>query len=280
MTVPRTAYTGRLITFATMHGKELLARDVFRNVLGATVTAALDIDTDRFGTFAGDIPRPLSPRDAARAKARVGMHISGSTLGLASEGSFSSGFGPVVENMELLAFIDDTRGLEIVDGIVSISPVPGGRRIANTGEAITFASAIGFPDQGVILQSTNGTSTAAHKNITQLEVLEETVETLLGEHSTVVILPDYRANRAPSRAAVIRTLCGKMAHRLATGCPRCGSPGFGPVSVEYDVPCSLCGSPTREIAADIHGCAACDHQARLARPHTPADPRWCQHCNP
>ncbi|MEC5152555.1 hypothetical protein [Cryobacterium sp. GrIS_2_6] len=114
MTRPRTAYIGRAITFATMHGKELLAHDAFQNLLGATGTAATGIDTDQFGTFAGDIPRPLSPRDSARAKAQLGMQIAGTGLGLASEGTFTSGFGLIVENIELLVFIDNTLGLEIV----------------------------------------------------------------------------------------------------------------------------------------------------------------------
>ncbi|TFC89598.1 hypothetical protein E3T28_00360 [Cryobacterium sinapicolor] len=280
MTCPRTAYSGRTITFATMHGKELLAQDTFQNTLGANVTAAAGLDTDQFGTFAGDIPRPLSPRDSARAKARLGMHLAGTTLGLASEGTFTSGFGLLVENTEILIFIDNTLGLEIVEGSVTTSPVAGGRRITNAREALTFASAIGFPDQGVILQSAQNDRTYAHKNITQLEVLGDTTEALLKQHHSVVILPDYRAHKAPSRAAAIRALCEKMAQRLATECPRCRAPGFGHTNVEHGLPCSSCGSATQVIAADIHGCGRCTHQTRTPRRHAHADPEWCDHCNP
>ena len=53
-------------------------------------------------TFAGDIPRTLSPKIAARTKARLGMKIAGTSLGLTSEGTFNAGFGAVVENMEML----------------------------------------------------------------------------------------------------------------------------------------------------------------------------------
>lgn len=280
MTRPRTAYTGRTITFATMHGKELLAHDAFQNTLGATVTAATGLDTDQFGTFAGDIPRLLSPRDAARAKAQLGMQIAGTTLGLASEGTFTAGFGFLVQNIELLIFIDDTRGLEIIEGSVTTSPVAGGQRIASAQEALTFASAIGFPDQGVILQSTQNNHTTAHKNIIQLEVLGDTAEALLKQHHSLVILPDYRAHKAPSRAAAIRSLCEKMAQRLATECPRCRAPGFGHINVEHGLPCSLCGSATQAISADIHGCGRCTSQTRTPRNHAHADPKWCDHCNP
>ncbi|TFC03575.1 DUF6671 family protein [Cryobacterium mannosilyticum] len=280
MTCPRTVYTGRTITFATMHGKELLAHDAFQNTLGATVTAARGLDTDQFGTFAGDIARPLSPRDAARAKARLGMQIAGTGLGLASEGTFTFGFGLFVENIELLLFIDYTLGLEIVEGSVTTSPLAGGRRIASAREALTFASAIGFPGQGVILKSTQNNHTTAHKNITQLEVLGDTTEALLKQHNSVVILPDYRAHKAPSRATAIRALCEKMAQRLATECPHCWAPGFGHINVEHGLPCSLCGSATQTIAADIHGCGRCSYQTRNPRNQAHADPKWCDYCNP
>ncbi|MBC7440960.1 MAG: hypothetical protein H7311_00255 [Ramlibacter sp.] len=280
MTRPLTAYTGRAITFATMHGKELLAHDAFQNTLGATVTAATGLDTDQFGTFAGDIPRPLSPGDAARAKAQLGMQTAGTTLGLASEGTFTSGFGLLVENSELLIFIDDTLGLEIVERSVTTSPVAGGRRIISADEALTYASAIGFPGQGVILQGTQNHLTTAHKNITQLEVLGDTVDALLKQRQSVVILPDYRAHKAPSRAAAIRALCEHMAQRLATECPDCRAPGFGHINVEHGVPCSFCGSATQAVAADIQGCGRCGHQTRTPRNHAHADPEWCDHCNP
>jgi len=280
MTLPRTPYTGRSITFATMHGKELLAHEAFRSVLGASVTAPSGLDTDQLGTFAGDIPRTLSPHATARTKARLGMQIAGTSLGLASEGSFSSGFGPLVEHMEILLFIDDNLGLELVEGTVCVSPIPGGRRVHTADTALTFASAVGFPEQGVIVQGTANNHTTAYKNFRQTTDLEETVTSLLIDQSTVVIMPDYRAHMAPSRADTIRALCDQMAQRLATACPQCQAPGFGQVGVEHGVPCSLCWSATRVIAADIHGCGRCSHQARVPRNHTLADPQWCDDCNP
>lgn len=280
MTPHATAYTGRVITFATMHGKEHLAHDVFRTVLGATVTAPDGLDTDQFGSFTGEIPRTLSPRAAARAKARRGMQITGNTLGLSSEGSFSSGFGPIVENMEILLFIDDNLGLELVEGTVGVSPLPGGRPVHSVEEALTFASRVGFPEQGLIVHGTADGRMTAHKNLTRIEEVVETVDALLIDQASVVILPDYRAHKAPTRAQTIRTLCDRMARRLDSPCPHCQAPGFGHVDVELGTPCSLCGSATAVIAADIHGCGRCEHHTRIPREHTTADPRWCDDCNP
>lgn len=280
MTSSHSSYAGRLITFATMHGKEHLAQQAFHDILGATVSAAGGLNTDQFGTFAGDIPRTLSPRSAARAKARLGMQIAGTTLGLASEGSFSSGFGPLVENMEILLFIDKTLGLELVEGAVNVSALPGGRRVDNADSALAFASAAGFPEQGVIVQSTNDNHLTVYKNFTQLSDLEETVDMLLTDQSSVTILPDYRAHKSPARAETIRRLSYQMARRLATPCSLCQAPGFGQVDIERGVPCSDCRSATALIAADLHGCGRCTHRTRIPRGQATADPQWCDYCNP
>lgn len=280
MSSPHTLYSGRLITFATMHGKEQLARQAFLDVLGATVTAAEGLNTDEFGTFAGDIPRTLSPRAAARAKARRGMQIAGTTLGLASEGSFSSGFGLIVENSEILVFIDDTLGLEVVEGTIGTSALSGGRRVDSGGAAALFASAVGFPEQGVIVQGTTNGHLTVYKNILHVGDLEETVDRLLIAGSIVTVLPDYRAHKSPSRAATIRRLCQQMARRLATTCAHCQAPGFGQVDVARGVPCAVCRSATQLIAADIHGCGRCSHVIRIPRDLIAADPQWCDFCNP
>ncbi|WP_423739409.1 DUF6671 family protein [Cryobacterium zongtaii] len=147
-------------------------------------------------------------------------------------------------------------------------------------QARRYGEALGFPAQGVIVQSTKAGLTTAHKNITDLDQLEQTVHAMLTNGSTVTVLPDYRAHHAPSRADTIRTLCAQMARRLTTECPTCQTPGFGHVEVEHGLPCSQCGSPTRVIAADIHACGKCDHRTRIPRDNTRADPAWCDYCNP
>jgi hypothetical protein len=276
----RTPYWGRTITFATMHGKERLARQPFREVLGAIVTASPGLDTDQFGTFAGDIPRTLSPHAAARAKAHLGMRSAGTTLALASEGSFSPGLTQQVENVEILMFIDDDLGMEIVEAVVDTSPLPAGRRIHSAAEARQFATRVGFPHQGVIVSSAGSDRTAVYKNLSGLDELESTATALLAHQPPVLIQPDYRSHRAPSRAAVIGGLCTRMAARLATPCPQCQAPGFGQTGAEPGLPCSACGSATGVVADDVYGCARCPHRMRVPRVPAVADPRWCDYCNP
>lgn len=105
MTRPPTRYPGSHITFATMHGKEHLARDAFYDVLGTTVTAPRGLDTDQFGTFAGDIPRKwsaASPRNAPTAthpgsgKVDVEHGLGCSLPPVASQVSVGEGFHVLV----------------------------------------------------------------------------------------------------------------------------------------------------------------------------------------
>ena len=102
MTPTPNPYRGAVIAFATMHGKEQLARGPFRTILGAAVLAPAGIDTDQFGSFAGDIPRILTPQQAARSKALLGLRAA----------SF---------------------------------PVPPGRHILTSAQALSNATRLGFP---------------------------------------------------------------------------------------------------------------------------------------
>lgn len=264
MTPLPSAYSGHTIVFATMHGKEQLAADAFANVLGAAVIAPDHLDTDQFGTFAGDIARTRTPRSAATVKARLGMQISGLPLGRASEGSFRSSLIGT-ETAELLLFIDDDRGFELVEHITDSSPLPPSRPIAKVDDALDYARSIGFPNQGLLIKASSGSTVRFHKQLNTIARLVETVARGLDENLTLTALPDHRAHRSPDRADRIRALCTRMAYRLATACPACARPGYGIVDIECDLPCALCGAPTAAIAADVHGCAFCGHKQRHPR---------------
>jgi len=273
-------YTGAVVAFATMHGKERLAREPFRDILGAEVVAVADLDTDQFGAFSGEIARTLSPRAAASAKARLGIQLAGTPYGLASEGSFNAGLGFVVEHHEVLLFVDESLGLELVEGSVAASPLPPGRTITLLDEGLGYAKSIGFPEQGVLLRA-GESGQVVRKNIETADALAGALDELLSTAGgPVTIAPDYRSHRCPSRASVIAELATLMARRLATLCPACQTPGFGRVDVERGLRCADCGQPTGVIAADIDGCGACSHTVRLSRPEQRASPQWCDFCNP
>lgn len=272
-------YAGALIAFATMHGKEALAQQPFRDILGASVVAPAGLNTDQFGTFSGEIPRILTPHAAARAKVHLGIHLSGTLFGLASEGSFGSGFGPLVEHHEILMFVDVSRGLELIEGTILTSPIPAGHKVMTVDAAVAYAGKVNFPTQGLVIRGGSDPSMVT-KNFDSIDTLTHMISQLLQQEPQVTIEPDYRAHRCPSRADTIRTLSARMAQRLDMACEQCETPGFGRLDIERGLRCTDCGLPTQLIAADIHGCGSCAHTVRIPRPEQSASPRWCDSCNP
>ena len=51
-------FRGRLAVLATMHRKEQAIAPVLEEMLGLRIEVAHGLDTDRFGTFTREIPRP------------------------------------------------------------------------------------------------------------------------------------------------------------------------------------------------------------------------------
>ena len=91
MLIKPSHYTGQRIVFLTQHGKEKVVTPIFTKALGCRVERVSGFDTDELGTFTREIPRYGSQFEAARRKARIGMQLSGASLGLASEGRGSAG---------------------------------------------------------------------------------------------------------------------------------------------------------------------------------------------
>lgn len=113
---PASPYAGRRLALLTRHGKEQVIAPVLWTALGCRLEHVTGYDIDRLGAFTREIPRAGTQIESARKKARIGMALSGHLLGLASEGSFGPDpmMGMLPWNVELLVFIDDEQGLEIV----------------------------------------------------------------------------------------------------------------------------------------------------------------------
>lgn len=273
-------YKGTRVAFATMHGKDALAAAPFRDTLGARVIAPEHLETDQFGTFSGEVPRTLSPRSAAAVKARLGAQLGHTPYSLASEGSFGSHMGFLIQHHEILLFIDQERDFELVESTICTSPLPPVREIPDIVTAIRYADAVTFPQQRLILRAGPPGDQAIDKSIDSLEALIRRIERLLAAGTHVTLEPDFRALHCPTRAGVISSLAATMAARLATLCSECGTPGFGRVDIERGLPCADCAEPTGVIAADILGCGRCPHTTRSTRQENTASPQWCNYCNP
>jgi len=277
------SYAGAVVAMGTMHGKEQQVAPAFAAELGARVIAPAGIDTDQFGTFTGEVTRTLAPMAAADAKARMAMRAAGVHYGLASEASYDTWFGVLPVHEEILVFVDDSRDIRVVEG-VNVPGAPGAPRLVDGGEqAVAAARDFGFPGQAAAVKAGVADRLRVFgKGISDARALIEVVDAAVAAADThqAWLEPDLRAHHNPSRREVIAALGNRLARRLATPCPRCACPGYGKVAVSEGLACQACGCPTSLIAADIHGCPACEHRSTVVRTGALAEQRFCPQCNP
>lgn len=270
-------YEGRRASLATRHGKERAIAPAFAALTGLTLAVPPDLDTDALGTFTGEVPRPAPMAETARMKARMGMEATGLTLGIASEGSF--GPHPAIPFMaaarEVLVFIDDAQGIEIVETELSEDTNFAALDLGPDADIDAFLARIGFPAHAVVLRAGSGII----KGIASREALAQAIG---GAASPARIETDMRAHLNPTRMAMIARLAERLARRIATPCPACAAPGFGVTRVEPGLPCEDCGMPTSLLRSLVSACARCGQEARGPRAdgRLTARPSECPNCNP
>ena len=283
-TPPPSIYAESPVALLTQHGKEGVIASVLDTALGCRVERVTGYDTDLFGTFTREIPRAGMQLEAARKKARVGMELSGLSLGLASEGSF--GPDPMVGmfpwNVELLIFLDDERGLEIV-GVAQGKANVSHLLTADWAVAVAFAKRAQFPAHHLVVRPESEDDPRIRKGIAAWAELEAVFAWALAEsgNGRVFVETDVRAHANPTRMDNIRLAAEDLVKKLRSLCPACSTPGFWIVERVDGLPCVDCGAPTREPRAEVHGCLKCAH--RLTRERTDrqyADPGRCDYCNP
>jgi hypothetical protein len=268
MTDARHPYFGKRVALATIHEKDRAFAAPFRRVLGAEVVVARDIDTDKLGTFSGDIPRPGPLDETCLAKAALAVEGADADCALASEGSYGPiGNVPLVPGgVEIVAFVDRKRGVRFVETLVTHRTNwriwrfrPGDPTV------LAAAKAIGFPKFGIFVMR-NSDYGEPHKNIATIDELVAAVarEGKRSDDGMALLISDMRAHRNPTRMQVLRAVGWKVAKRLERLCPRCEAPGFGHIESRRGLPCEGCGEATHWIDFEVDGCTACGHAA--ARP--------------
>ena len=281
---PVVSYTGQRVALLTQHGKERVIAPVLESALGCRVERVTGYDTDLLGTFTRDIPRAGTQLEAARRKARIGMQLAGRPLGLASEGTFGPDpmAGMFPWNVELLIWIDDVRGMEVV-GIAQGKANFGHLLARDWAAAETFARRWGFPEHHLVVRPEGEDDSRIRKGISSWAEFETIFTWALKQSPSglAFLETDVRAHVNPTRLENIRLAAEDLAKKLRSFCPECGTPGFWVVERVPGLPCQDCGAPTRETQADVLGCVKCPHRA--TREHTgrnTAEPTWCDYCNP
>ncbi len=276
-------YHGQRVAFLTQHGKEGVVGAVLESFVGCLVERVTGFDTDLLGTFTRDIPRAGTQIEAARTKARTGMEISGRRLGLASEGSFGVDpyAGLLPWNVEILVFIDDHLGLEVV-GMAQGAANSGQILAAHWEDARQFAQAMHFPEHHLVIRPDRDSDPRIRKGISDWRTFRMAYDEAVTHSASgcVFVEVDLRAYANPTRLASIRLAAVDLGRRLASMCPVCRAPGFWTVKTIAGLPCQACGAPTRETRAEIHACLQCGHSVTCDRQRLAADPARCDHCNP
>lgn len=277
-------YADRRIALLTQHGKERVIGPTLEPGLGCTIEHVSGFDTDLLGTFTRETARAGSQLYAARRKARKGMELSGLDAGLASEGSFGPDpfTGMVPWNVELIAWLDDRMGIEVVG--MAQGPARSGHLLSDDWSAVeAFAQREGFPLHQLVLRPESEDDTRMHKGIADWDRLRHCFDACQAQASNrqVFVETDLRAFANPTRMHLIEQAAQDLLQRLQSSCPACNAPGYWVTERIPGLACSACGRPTASCLAEVWSCPRCEYQSRVSKAtRALANPRHCAYCNP
>jgi hypothetical protein len=277
-------FQGRNLLIATKHKKEKVIAPILESQLGVKCFVASDLDTDKLGTFTGEIERKGDPITTARNKCLIGMDLTNCDLAIASEGSFGS--HPTIffaaADDEFLVLIDKKNNIEISARELSLETNFNGSEIKTIEELQEFATKSNFPSHGLILRKSKEELEEITKGILNEKLLNETFFELIKNHGTAYIETDMRAMFNPSRMKVIEKATLKLVDKIKSLCPKCETPGFGIVDRKVGLRCNQCNFPTRSTLSYIYNCQKCNYKKEEEFPNgkKTEDPIYCDICNP
>ncbi len=274
---------GRRVWIVTKHKKEQAIAPVLEKKLGVKCGVYSQLDTDRFGTFTGEIARTGSAWDAARLKCLAAATEVKNDLVLASEGSF--GPHPYVPfayaDEEVLLLMDPLAKREWKVRVLSGRTNFATLTTDDEAHLLNFCRQCGFPSHAVILR-TIAQNPVVVKGITSKTALLYHFRKLEKSGQAVQVETDMRAMYNPTRMEIIGRAARQLASLLLRACPQCGAPGFAVVRHIPGLPCAWCGAATLITQAVVYHCAACGREEykTLSKGQATADPMYCQQCNP
>lgn len=273
-----------------MHGKEQVLSGLFADNLEARLVLPVGMDTDKFGTFSGEIERSADVKSVLRRKAHKGMERLGLEYGLASEGSFSSQpWLPFLgNNQESLLFVDARNEIEIFANVVNPSRQIDFCEAESESDVINFCRRVGCGSQGVILKPDYNHLDPAWifkgiiNELDAVKIFHQIQEKF--ESKKIWIETDHRSHFSPKRQKVIFKAGEKLMGSLMSQCPRCHTPGFQMSDYLRGLVCSGCGLKSNKAEKEIWTCLSqsCDYNEIRNRLDgiKSLDPSQCHWCNP
>ena len=276
-------YHGQAIALPTLHQKGALIAPSFLTHLGMTVVE-IDVDTDQFGSFAGEVKREGTQLDTARSKAHLGAQVSGLDFAIASEGSIGADpeIGLLTSDIETIIFIDTVNNLEIIENYRSFDITAQKIEFTEDIDLDQFLIKADFPRHKLIVRSDFGLSHVIAKGISNKSELMSAIAQARGQAiDPIVIESDLRAHCSPTRAKNIEITAERLAKKIASLCPNCATPGWGAIQPLFGLLCRECGEESENAArAYIYGCLKCTHTAEGEVIAESIDPSRCNWCNP
>lgn len=277
-------FKGRKLLIATKHQKEKVIAPILERELGVICFTTDDFDTDKLGTFSGEIDRKDDPIITARNKCLLAMELANCDLVISSEGSF----GPhptiyfIPADDEFLILIDKKNNLEIIVRELSTETNFNGAEIKTEEELYAFAKNAQFPSHALIIKNTKNDFTHIIKGITNSEHLKDTFKDFISKYGKAYIETDMRAMYNPTRMKIIEKATVKLANKINSLCPNCDIPGFGITDAKQGLPCELCNFPTRSILSYLYVCEKCSYKKEEKYPNGKhfESPNYCDVCNP
>ena len=277
-------YQGRHVAFLTKHGKQDLLRSILETALGCHLLHTEDFDTDQLGTFTRDVNRPGSQLESARRKAKIGIELTGTKIGIASKGAFGpdpfTGF--FSWDTEILLWVDVEQGIEVT-GIANGPAQSMHSEVKTLEELHSFAIEAKFPGHHLVLRPEHQDHPEIYKNIGDEQNLLQAFNSakMKSSKGVVFVENDLRAFSNPTRQEIIKEAAKDLIQKLLSACPKCSVSGFWRTKKISGMLCSFCHGQTRLPVAEIWHCQACTYEdKREINSGQFADPSKCDFCNP
>lgn len=274
-------FKDRKLYFVTNHKKDEVFKDVFLQKLLVEVVGFNSLNTDKFGSFTGEVKRKKDMISTCRNKILEAKKVFDHDLFVSSEGSFvSDSLGVLVRDFEVLMFKDFKNDFEIVVSGETYKTNCLSRKIYSIDDLVNFVNAVGFPRNGIILKSFR----AVYKDFVDIDHLYSVYDKIKSSLFVkyIVAETDMRADKNEFRMNFLKEMASKSVNVLSSECPSCSAPGFQIKNYLTGKLCRLCLNPTNEVSFEILGCCKCDFSLKKKNDKDGdlANPLNCNFCNP
>ncbi|MCC6817714.1 MAG: hypothetical protein IT245_02325 [Bacteroidia bacterium] len=277
-------FSGRPLLIATKHSKERVIGPIMDHYLGVQSIKCTQFDTDKFGTFTGEVLRYGDALQTAREKCRSAMELLGYDLCIASEGSFGQhpNIPFLATNEEILILIDTKNNLEISICHSDCETNYKQSEINSYNELMQFALEIGFNDHGIIFRKDSYCKKSITKDCLDWRDLKSLYKEYQEKYNSFTVETDMRAMRNPTRMRVIEKAAKKLAKKIIKLCPDCNTPGYSVQNITKGLPCFTCGFPTNTPRNQIYTCLKCAYSEteEINIQKKFENPLYCNICNP